>query len=459
MNRPVRSGTLCGLALAAASIAAGSASAAPTAVTLRAEGVSSTIYEDQVITDGHNVTTASGGTHKCDGTNGGANPQPGPTPTAALDDAARRGGFTWDGTWNAGFDDYFVTRVGPDSQTASQFWGAFVNGEALQVGGCQYIVKGGDEVVWAFDAFNKARVLRLEGPRAIHVGDTATVAVKDVRNGAPVAGASVGGTTTGGDGQARIAFGQPGVYRLKADRADSVRSNALPVCVDPPEVEACVSSDRTAPQARMAVPRFATERARTTRFPLRWEGTDELGGSGIRSYTVETRRRDRRGAGWTTVVARTPATRMVFDGDPGADYAFRVRAVDRAGNQSLSPEAASAVPLDDRSPQVRRSRGWRLLERQWAFGRTVSRSKRRRAALALRFEGTGVAVIGRRLPRGGRLRITVDGRRARVKRMRGRPRFRTLIHVTGGLRPGRHRLRVSALGRRPVEIDALAVLP
>ncbi|MGW0830352.1 hypothetical protein [Streptomyces prunicolor] len=44
------------------------------------------------------MATATGGTHTCDGTNGGANPSAVPTPTAALDDAARRHHFTWDGT-------------------------------------------------------------------------------------------------------------------------------------------------------------------------------------------------------------------------------------------------------------------------------------------------------------------------------------------------------------------------
>ena len=82
---------------AIAAVAAPPAVATPASVTLRVEGATSTIYEDQITTDGHDVTTATGGTHPCDGTNANANPTPGPTATAALDDAARIGGFTWDG--------------------------------------------------------------------------------------------------------------------------------------------------------------------------------------------------------------------------------------------------------------------------------------------------------------------------------------------------------------------------
>ena len=68
-----------------------------TLVNLRIEGAEKTIFEGTVLTRGHNVTTASGGTHICDGTNNGANPTPGPTCTSALDNAAKEHRFTFDG--------------------------------------------------------------------------------------------------------------------------------------------------------------------------------------------------------------------------------------------------------------------------------------------------------------------------------------------------------------------------
>src|SRR3954449_759986 len=110
-------------ALLASTAVAVPALAAPVAVNLRVEGRTATTLEASVTTDGHDVTTASGGTHHCDGTNGGVNPTPGPAATATLDDGAKLGHFSWDGTYNQGFDDYFVSRVGPDNQTSSQFWG------------------------------------------------------------------------------------------------------------------------------------------------------------------------------------------------------------------------------------------------------------------------------------------------------------------------------------------------
>src|SRR5436309_4897059 len=104
---PIRSLALAGIA---ALCACTPALASPATVDLRVEGSSQTLFEGGVTTDGRNVTTASGGTHKCDGTNGAANPTAGPTMTTALDDGAKAAGFTWDGTYDSGYDDFFINR-------------------------------------------------------------------------------------------------------------------------------------------------------------------------------------------------------------------------------------------------------------------------------------------------------------------------------------------------------------
>ena len=70
----------------------------PVVVNLRIEGSQHTIFEGAVQTHSHNVTTKSGGNHHCDGTNYHAHCHPVPaTFTAALDDAAKAHGFTFDG--------------------------------------------------------------------------------------------------------------------------------------------------------------------------------------------------------------------------------------------------------------------------------------------------------------------------------------------------------------------------
>lgn len=229
------------LALALAVIAvlsfASIAAANPTTVKVRIEGESRTVFEAPVLTDGHTVSTQSGGTHRCDGTNNNANPRPGPVPTAALDDAAAKRAFTWDGTFSTQFDDYFITRIAEQSQTSTQFWGILVNFQFIPVGGCQQRIRGGDEVLFAFDAFNKQHFLKLTGPNTATTGQPITVTVTDGQNGQPIQGATVGPinntetTTTNANGRARVTFRTPGVKRLKAERSDSIRSNALRVVV------------------------------------------------------------------------------------------------------------------------------------------------------------------------------------------------------------------------------------
>ncbi|WP_378740813.1 Ig-like domain-containing protein [Nocardia brasiliensis] len=202
-------------------------------VTLRVEGATATIFEGTVFTRGHDVTTPSGGTHHCDGTNNNANPKPGPTATSALDDGARQNGFTWDGTYSTEFDDYFITRIANDAQTADQFWGILRNGQFTEVGGCQQQVNQFDEVLFAFDAFNKSQFLRLEGPRTARVNQPITVTVTDSITGNPAVGATVNGATTDANGLASVTFTSVGMQQVKAEHPQAIRSNRLEVMVTP----------------------------------------------------------------------------------------------------------------------------------------------------------------------------------------------------------------------------------
>ena len=133
--------------------------------------------------------------------------------------------------------------------------------------------------------------------------------------------------------------------------------------------------------------------------------------------------------------------------------------LDSTSNRSAAVVGSTLIPFDDRDKAVRFSRGWKRLERKGAWGRFVRRSARRGATAKLRFRGTRVTLVGRRLRRGGRLKVTVDGR-SKVVRLRGRGRFRSVLYRTAPMQPGSHRLLVKALdGSRPVELDAVAVSP
>jgi hypothetical protein len=455
-----RTPTLAG-ALALALVLPAAVSAAPTAVDVRIEGKASTIFDGPVTTDGKTVTTDSGGTQLCDGTNNGASPVPVANATSALDDAAIKGGFTWDGTWSGpGYPDYFVTRVAGESEISGptgQYWGVFINGVATTAGGCQSPVEAGDEVLWAFDAFNGA--LRLAAPGATQPAVPITATATDVASGAPVAGATIGGATTGADGRASVSFANPGIYILKADRPGLVRSRGVRVCVDPPGADECSSGDRAAPSVRLDAPVLASDLARFgSRVPLSWQGDDGQG-SGVKRYRIEVRRVGEPDSAWRLLRHESALTKGQLNGSAGVAYELRARAYDRAANASAFALATTIVPVDNLSHRLRFSqRGWKVLGRQGAWQLSTSRATRAGASASMRFTGTQATVVTRTLPKGGRLRVTVDGS-SRVVSLRGKGRFRRKLVATETVAAGTHRLRVTSLGRAPVEIDAIAVRP
>jgi len=264
-----------GLGAAFALLMCATAVAAPVTVNLRVEGSTQTLFEGPVTTDGHYVKTDSGGDdpghvgRHCDGTNGGANTSPGPTMTSALDDGAKAAGFTFDGTYDTGYDDFFITRIGSDTNTGAPayqpYWYSFRNWVDPGRGGCQQQVQSNDEALWVYTSFAQP-LLDLSGaPTVAQTGQAFNVQVlQHDGNGstAPAAAASVGGQSTGPDGRVTISFTQPGVQRLKATRSDAIRSNAQEVCVEnagsgtcsgfkPTVGGAAPESDKTRPVARV----------------------------------------------------------------------------------------------------------------------------------------------------------------------------------------------------------------
>ncbi len=219
--------SLLGVCLLSILSSVGTASAVPTAVKVRVEGASSTIFSGEVTTDGKDITTAAGGTHSCNGASGVS-----PNPTTALNDASLANGFTWDADY---FGDFFLSRVGSESSTATQFWGLAVNYVPAAVGGCQITLAAGDEAIWAFDFFNAdfstKYFLKITGQSTVEVGEPATVTVTNGETGAPVAGATVGGAETNASGVATVTYSASALQTLKAEKAGAIRSNALTLCV------------------------------------------------------------------------------------------------------------------------------------------------------------------------------------------------------------------------------------
>jgi hypothetical protein len=218
-------------------LCAAPAVAAPVTVNLRVEGTNATVFEGPVTTDGKTVTTAAGGSHKCDGTNGGANPTAGGTPTTALDDASIAHGFTWDGSYSTSFNDFLIERIASDGAVGApftgNFWNLIVNRAGASAGGCQILVHDGDQVLLEWQDGTKPN-LQLTAPATAQQGQPVDISVQQYGSDgtlAPAVGATVDGAITGADGHASVTFTTAGVQNVKATRADAIRSNAADVCV------------------------------------------------------------------------------------------------------------------------------------------------------------------------------------------------------------------------------------
>jgi hypothetical protein len=275
------------------------AQAAPVTVNLRVEGSSATIFEGPVTTDGKQIDKGDG-PHPCDGTNGGANPSPGPTMTAALDDAPVPGG--WGATWDPAFQDFLIERIGAEAQDPVNFryWGYALNYQFPSVGGCQQRVGAGDQVLFTFDSFGKP-LLKLEGPARVEAGRSAAVTVTDGTTGQPLEGATIAGVpgATGPDGRLDVSFEAEGIRSLKADRAASVRSNTLEVCVEARGSGRCATfvpklsvpgaavKDSAAPVARISGP---VNGRKYRRGPRLLKGTVGDDPSGVREVKIALRR-------------------------------------------------------------------------------------------------------------------------------------------------------------------------
>jgi len=367
------------LGLAFAACATSPASAAPAEIDMRVEGSARTFSERALISDAKRVTQR-GTSYPCDGTNAKANPTPGPTMTAALDDAAALDSYTWEGTWFASLEDFFIDRIATDRNSGPANWGLVLNWRSTERGGCQTRVSPGDEVLFAYDLFSKLHLLKLIAPRFAKTGEAFQVKVVDGADQEPIAGASVEGVLTGADGLATLRYESVGLRRPKATRVDSLRSNAGSICVyepgtppcpeaspppsagpggggggggeppaEPPPASATGPLERDPPIARIAYPR---DGARYRVGPGAIRGSVREEGSGVdRIELVLLRRRGTRCSWWSPersrfagATCRRPSAFRASRSSrwsyrlprrlDQARYEARVRAFDRAGNMS-----------------------------------------------------------------------------------------------------------------------------
>ncbi len=75
-------------------------------------------------------------------------------------------------------------------------------------------------------------------------------------------------------------------------------------------------------------------------FEVRWSGSDAAGGSGVTAFDIYV---SQNGQPYEPWLIGTPATRMIFSGEPEATYAFFSIATDGVGNRELAPTTSDAA--------------------------------------------------------------------------------------------------------------------
>lgn len=452
------------LALLALVLGASAALGSPATVNVRIEGKSQTLFEGPIRTEGHEIE-ASSDVHMrpCDGTNGGAHLTSGPTPTAAGVDAMNIAGETFDGQWFPGYDDYLISRWGPDEQNAAEneYWGLLVDQILTPKGGCQIELAEDDRVLWVYGASSGEPFLTLSAgsdsssppsptatatlgqPFAVEVGkytssegthhdlgpyNGAEVApVSTAANGfQTVEGANPSTVTTDATGGATIIFTTPGWHRLKATATEAIRSNRLDVCVPPQGTIDCgplplddqVRPIESSPEQPVEPPAQGHDPGPEP--PAGAQGPGALTGGG------------------------SPFGGSGTSGGSGSSPAKELRL-----------RGLVLAPIDDRAGDLTYGGRWRLASEPGAWLRTVSLGARN-ATLTFRLAAGRPVVIVRDVRRPARVAIVL-GRRRQVFTIPGsRARTSRLIIAARRAQAGAVQLRVL---KGTVGIDGVALTP
>lgn len=333
------------------------ASAAPVTVNLRIEGKTRTLYEGPVTTDVRPFHFTGDATrHPCDGTaaTGGSSPTPVPVRNNALQ-AAIDAGLKVTGTWSSfgpTFDSIDGESTAYDAAT-SAYLVEYKNNVPSELGGCSDPIASGDDVLYAYGTGSEP-LLAATGPATVKPGAPVTVHVADARTNAPVSGATIGGATTGADGNATLAgFSVRGPHDLKATQAGAIRSNRLAVCVTDGSDGACATEgkDATRPWGRiLGLRNHHTYGSGDAPRRIRVRATDKE--SGVKSVRVLLRRRVGTHCSFYSdsverFVAGSCARRRTFDPGtsssgyllprplPRGDYLVQVITTDKAGNVAI----------------------------------------------------------------------------------------------------------------------------
>jgi fibronectin type III domain protein len=195
----------------------------------------------------------------------------------------------------------------------------------------------------------------------------------------------------------------------------------------------------------------------TVPVTLEWSGSDV--GWGIEKFRLERSVDD---GAWIKVALPAPKTKsIVQELEPGTEYRYRVRAVDRAGNVGSWKTGPAFRPrlVDDADPDVTYLGSWSPESDPAAIGSALQYSDSAGAEAELQFVGRDVAWIAERGPGMGLAKVYVDGDLvATVDLSAVGDEARQVVLRRHWATKDAHAIRVVVNGPAGVTIDAFAIL-
>ncbi len=156
------------------------------------------------------------------------------------------------------------------------------------------------------------------------------------------------GEDAGLAGAALVPFRENTTWTLsEADGRKVLYARVVDPAGNPSDIASCsVTLDTTPPSSALSPLLNVTAKER---LEVSWRGVDAT--SGIAGYDVQFQED---GDPWTDLMVGTASTCATFEAKDGHIYAFRVRALDRAGNQEPYPGTATVsvrvdVPVPERA--------------------------------------------------------------------------------------------------------------
>jgi subtilisin family serine protease len=193
---------------------------------------------------------------------------------------------------------------------------------------------------------------------------------------------------------------------------------------------------------------------------VRWPaGTDDL--SGVGSYAV---RQSVNGAAWTTI---TTATTGVWVDRPltfNTAYQYRVRAHDRAGNNSayVDGPVVRAKLYQQTSSAVTYGGTWTTSSSSSASGGSTRYATKAGGWVQFSFTGRAVGVVAPRSPTRGSVKVYVDGVYIKtVSAYRSSGQSRILLYAKNWGSPGSHKIKlvlVGTSGHPRFDVDAFPIV-